>query len=99
MIEGETYRTANVFVGAPGLFSNEPEEAAKSVGREIGSQKGVIMLNALKVAAAGLALACGATAGQAAVVVKVGTVNPNIFYNVAPAQISGISNFKPGSTV
>lgn len=56
------------------------------------------MPNALKVAA-GLALACGATTGQAAVVVKVGTVNPNIFYNVAPAQISGISNFKPGSTV
>ena len=57
------------------------------------------MRNGLRIAAAGLALACGATAGQAAVVVKVGTVSPNIFYNVAPAQVSAISNFKPGSSV
>lgn len=57
------------------------------------------MGNGFKIAAAGLALAFGAAAGEAAVVVHVGTLAPDTFYNAAPAQVSAISNFTPGSTV
>ena len=57
------------------------------------------MGNTLKIFASAVALACGATAGEAAVVVHVGTLTPNLFYNVAPQQVSAISNYKPGSTV
>lgn len=56
------------------------------------------MQNASKILV-GLALVSSATVAQAAVVVKVGTLAPDTFYNVAPAQISAISNYAPGSTV
>jgi hypothetical protein len=77
----------------------ETRKPDKPARRKYRFQKGANVRNALKIFAGGLALAGGATAADAAVVVHVGTLTPNLFYNVAPSQISAISNYAPGSTV